>query len=68
VTKRQARTDGDLEALIAEAGDSVSELVDAYEPTEALYRNATTLTQVYPEASNTTGLPRALVVNATSAR
>ena len=58
----------ELDDLIAAADPSVVDLIDGYEPVEALYRSAVSPQEIYPEASNTTGLPRALVVNASSAR
>jgi hypothetical protein len=67
---RQAQPDPqeELDELIEKAGDVAIGMVDAYEPLEAVYRNAVTSTEVFPEASNTTGLPMAFVSISTSVR
>jgi hypothetical protein len=67
VSKETAK-DAELHALLEAAGDDAAELIDAYEPMEAAYRSAVAPSDVYPEVGNTTGLPLALVVNASSAR
>jgi len=68
VSEQQPNPESELDALIEAAGEDALNLVEAYEPIESIYRNAITSPEVFPEASNTTSLPRALVVNATSAR
>lgn len=66
--KKQPNPEAELDALVEAAGDGVLEMIEAYEPLESIYRSAVTPTDVYPEASNTTGLPTAFVVSASSAR
>ncbi len=68
VNDEQPTSEAEIETMFEAASDEVFEMIEAYEPIEALYRNAVTPPEVYPEASNTTGLPTALVVNASSAR
>ena len=68
MSEQQPNPESELDALIEAAGEEALDLIEAYEPIESVYRNAVTSPEVYPEASNTTGLPLALVVNASSAR
>jgi hypothetical protein len=58
----------ELDELLNGADESLVGIMDAYEPLEAVYRNAYALPDVSPEAANTTGLPLAYVGNSSSAR
>ncbi len=68
MSKGQREPEAELAELMDAAGDGALELIESYEPIEAVYQSAVAVPDVYPEVSNTTGLPLALVVNASSAR
>jgi hypothetical protein len=51
----------ELDEILAGADKDVAEVVAAYEPLEALYREAYSSTEVFRAASNTTMMPRAVV-------
>ena len=68
VPPMKGRMDQDLEDLIGSSGDAISQAVTDYESLEATYRSAIAPHGIYPEATNTTCLPRAATATSSSAR
>lgn len=62
------RADGDLRRLVAEGGTEENGVIAQYEEYEARYLAATASGETFYEAVNTTTLPRATSVGATTAR
>lgn len=58
----------ELDEILASADSDAEALITAYEPLEAQYRQAFGTDEVFPAASNTTMMPRAIVAASATTR